>query len=192
MNMRRSSILVLAVLLGFIARPSPAESIVGWDVINEQGFELVVKKAERRLQVVSPPGEEGVVVRSWRIGLGFAPYGDKEREGDGKTPEGTFTVTKRVPKSQYYKAFLISYPGPADAKRGVADGIIDQATADSIQAAHDKGTTPPQFTGLGGLIEIHGLGGSTDWTLGCVAADNEAIDELWPHVKVGTKVRITR
>jgi len=142
------------------------------------------------MEVVSPPGTDGVVVRSWRIGLGFAPEGDKERQGDGRTPEGSFTITRLVPKSQYYKAFLINYPDPDDAQRGVRDGIIDQATADSIEAAHRRGVTPPQYTDLGGLIEIHGMGGSVDWTLGCVAADNAVIDELWPHTKVGTKVRI--
>jgi murein L,D-transpeptidase YafK len=168
--------------------PPPAE--VSWETITEQGFELVVRKADRRMQVVSPPGEDGKVVRSWRIGLGFTPEGDKQRQGDGKTPEGSFRVTRRIPQSQYYKAFLISYPEVEDADRGEADGIVSKATADSIRSAHSRGRTPDQYTSLGGLIEIHGMGSSMDWTLGCVAADNVVIDELWPHVQAGTKVRI--
>ena len=167
-----------------------ADQPISWETIEAQGFEVVVHKAARRMEVVSPRGDDGVVVRAWRIGLGFEPEGDKERQGDGKTPEGSFRVTRRIPKSQYYKAFLISYPEVEDADRGEAAGLVSSSTADSIRAAHAKGGTPNQYTELGGLIEIHGLGGGSDWTLGCVAADNAVIDELWPHVKVGTKVRI--
>jgi len=187
--------LAAALALGLVAAPAaaqsdPDETRTAWSTIDEQGFEIVVRKADRRLEVVSPPGAEGVVVRSWRIGLGFAPAGDKEQQGDGKTPEGSFTITRRVPQSQYYKAFLIDYPGTDDAARGLEGGLIDEATKKQIDAAHAKGTTPPQYSALGGLIEIHGMGGSADWTLGCVAADNDVIDELWPHALVGTKVRI--
>ena len=167
-----------------------AEGTVSWEIIKSQGFELVVHKAARRMEVVSPRGDEGAVVRAWRIGLGFTPEGDKQRQGDGKTPEGSFRVTRKIPKSQYYKAFLISYPEVEDAERGRESGLVSEATADSIRSAHAKGGAPNAYTALGGLIEIHGLGGGSDWTLGCVAADNVVIDELWPHVRVGTKVRI--
>lgn len=167
-----------------------ADAQTSWETIVDQGFELVVHKAERRMEVVSPRGDASQVVRAWRIGLGFEPEGDKERQGDGKTPEGSFRVTARIPKSQYYKAFLISYPEVEDADRGEAAGLVSKATADSIRAAHRKRGVPNAYTNLGGLIEIHGLGGGSDWTLGCVAADNVVIDELWPYVKVGTKVRI--
>ncbi len=186
--MRRALVLTLAIAGAVFARPAPAETAVAWETIAEQGFEIVVRKADRKLDVLSPPG--GEVVRSWRIGLGFDPVGDKEREGDGRTPEGTFRITKRVPHSSYYKAFLINYPLSEDAERGVKDGIITEATRTKIDDAHANKTTPPQFTGLGGLIEIHGMGSLGDWTLGCVAVDNDVIDELWPHTKTGTVVRI--
>ncbi|MCP4872092.1 MAG: L,D-transpeptidase family protein [Proteobacteria bacterium] len=188
--MARIGTALFSLVLLLVAAPGLAEDEVGWSNINEKGFELVVRKADRRMEVVSPPGPDGHIVRSYRIGLGFAPEGDKERQGDGKTPEGSFTITRLIPKSQYYKAFLINYPDPADAARGLEAGIIDAATKKKIDDAHTKGSTPPQYSDLGGLIEIHGMGGSSDWTLGCVAADNAVIDELWPHTKVGTKVRI--
>jgi murein L,D-transpeptidase YafK len=189
-SMRRAAVLLTATILAFFATPAPGQAGLAWDTIDKQGFELVVRKADRRMEVVSPPGQDGVVVRSWRIGLGFEPTGDKQQQGDGRTPEGTFTITRRIPKSQYYKAFLIIYPDPADAARGLEAGIIDQATKKQIDEAHARGVTPPQYSALGGLIEIHGMGGAMDWTLGCVAADNDVIDELWPHVSLGTKVRI--
>jgi L,D-peptidoglycan transpeptidase YkuD (ErfK/YbiS/YcfS/YnhG family) len=51
-------------------------------------------------------------------------------------------------------------------------------------------TTPPQYTRLGGLIYIHGHGARSDWTLGCVALENEDIKELFDAVGVGTQVTI--
>ncbi len=171
--------------------PSPAEASPAppsMEEIAERGFTIRIHKSERRMVLVSPP--QGEVVRSWPVGLGFAPEGDKEREGDGRTPEGSFTVVRKLPSSQYYKAFLLSYPTPEDAERGLASGLIDRATSEQIHAAHRRAKTPPQYTPLGGLIEIHGLGAGADWTLGCVAAENDAIDALWPWVRVGQEVTI--
>ena len=59
-----------------------------------------------------------------------------------------------------------------------------------MEAAHRRAKTPPQYTPLGGLIEIHGLGAGADWTLGCVAVENDVIDALWPWVRVGQEVTI--
>ena len=35
------------------------------------------------------------VLRSYTIGLGFAPDGHKEIEGDGKTPEGRYVIDRK-------------------------------------------------------------------------------------------------
>ena len=171
------------------ATPPPeaaAAQIAAEPSLDGRRISLVVLKAARQLEVHS--GDE--VLRRYRIGLGFEPEGDKEREGDGKTPEGSFKVVRRLPGSTYYKAFLIDYPGVQDAERGLKDGLIGRSTAAKIRDAHESNTVPPQYTALGGLIEIHGMGSRVDWTLGCVALDNEAIDALWPHVKIGTPVVI--
>jgi murein L,D-transpeptidase YafK len=112
------------------------------------------------------------------------------REGDGRTPEGRFRVSGRIPKSQFYKAFLLSYPEVEDAERGLRDGIVSASQAEAIRLAHEEGRPPPHDTPLGGLVEIHGSGSGSDWTLGCVAMDDEAIDELWGIVRVGTWVEI--
>lgn len=170
--------LLLALIL--LAVPAQAEppSLDGRDLT------LVVHKADRKLEVK----EGDTVLRTYPLGLGFAPEGDKAREGDGKTPEGTFKVARRIPGSSYYKAWLLDYPLVEDAERGLRDGLIKKSTADGIKAAHRDGKVPSQYTPLGGLIEIHGMGSGSDWTLGCVALDNSAIDALWPHVKVGTKI----
>lgn len=147
---------------------------------------VVVSKGVRRMTLCNGTSVAG----SWCIGLGSSPVLDKEREGDRRTPEGIFYVPRKLPMSQFYKAFLISYPDIADAQRGLAQGLITQAEHDAIVAAQNARREPPQNTNLGGLIEIHGGGGSSDWTWGCVAADNTVVDTLWPVIDVGDTVVI--
>ncbi len=109
-----------------------------------------------------------------------------------RTPEGTFFVTRRNPSSSYYRAFVISYPGPVHALRGLEAGFINEAQYEAIVRAHQEGREPPQGTALGGLIEIHGSGSGrrTAWTRGCIALRNVHMDELWEIVQVGTPVVI--
>jgi murein L,D-transpeptidase YafK len=67
---------------------------------------LVVKKAQRRLLVYS----NNKLVRTYRIGLGLSPVGDKVRSGDHRTPEGDYYVFTKNDKSSYYLSLGISYP----------------------------------------------------------------------------------
>ena len=147
---------------------------------------IVVYKKERKLEFYS----DQTLLRTYRIGLGFSPVADKQREGDGATPEGDFYVFVKNNKSAYYLSLGISYPNAEDAARGLRDGLITRAQHDSIVEAIRKKAAPPQYTKLGGLIYIHGHGAKSDWTLGCVALENEDIKELYDAVSVGTPVTI--
>jgi len=147
---------------------------------------IVVNKAARNLALCD---SSGGLVQNFSAGLSsFAPSGDKEREGDGKTPEGVFFNARLVPNSSYYKAFSVSYPDAADATRGLTNSWISQSVHDQIVTAQNNCTLPPQQSELGGLIEVHGMGGSNDWTLGCVAIDSSGIDALWAVLEVGDSI----
>lgn len=130
------------------------------------------------------------LIGEYRIGLGFDTIGHKEREGDGKTPEGSYYVCVRNPNSRYYLSLGISYPGIPDAERGLASNLITQSEYDNIVDAIGAGGTPPWNTALGGEIMIHGSGSSSDWTAGCIALDNDDMDILWEYCSIGTKVNI--
>jgi murein L,D-transpeptidase YafK len=147
---------------------------------------IVVKKAQRRLFLYS----RGQLVRTYRIGLGLSPVGNKVRAGDRKTPEGDFYVFTRNDKSAFYLSLGISYPNAAHAERGLRDGLITKAQYQAIIRAVRAHQTPPQNTRLGGDIYIHGRGASSDWTWGCVALEDENIRELFNAIPVGTPVRI--
>jgi len=147
---------------------------------------ILVKKAQRQLLLFSG----GELVRTYRIGLGLSPSGDKVRAGDRRTPEGEFYIFTKNDKSAFYLSLGLSYPNAAHAERGLRDGLITKAQRDAIVRALLMKKAPPQNTHLGGDIYIHGHGAQSDWTWGCVALENEDIRELFDAVSVGTTVVI--
>ncbi len=137
--------------------------------------EVLVKKGQRRLYLL----RDGQPFRTYRIALGFTPEGHKQREGDGRTPEGRYVLDWRNANSRFTKAINISYPNAADRARAAA-----------------RGESP------GGAIMIHGepreqrhqalraLIRYEDWTQGCVAVSNLAMDEIWRYTLNGTPIEI--
>ncbi len=134
---------------------------------------ILVEKSRRTLSLL----KEGKVIKTYKIALGSNPIGPKIQEGDGKTPEGIYTIDARNPKSQYHLSLHISYPNEADRKR-----------AESLKVSP------------GGNIMIHGLPNLLnwtkklylpwDWTLGCIAVTNSEIEEIWKAVPDRTVVEI--
>jgi len=165
------------------ARPTPERAPLRLPLKDPR---LVVSKAARRLELYAG----GRVVREYRIGLGRSPAGDKERQGDMRTPEGEFYVCVKNPKSSFYLSLGLSYPNKEDAARGLRDRLITRAVHDRIASAIDRRRRPPWDTALGGEIFIHGGGSTSDWTWGCVALDNPDVKELFDSLPLGTPVVI--
>jgi murein L,D-transpeptidase YafK len=175
------SILALLLLSIFVRRPfmsRPLEKL--------ENPRLVVKKGERKLEIFD--GEK--LVKTYKIVLGFAPEGDKEQEGDGKTPLGEFYVFTKNDQSRFYLSLGLSYPSIDDAARGLRENLISPEEHDAIVRAVNEKKMPPQKTRLGGEIYIHGGGTEKDWTWGCMALKNEEMKELFERVPVGAKVTI--
>jgi len=112
------------------------------------------------------------VLESFGIGLGFAPAGHKEVEGDGKTPEGRYYIDRRNPDSAFHLSLGISYPNETD-----------RAYAASL------GKSP------GGDIFIHGQKswsdpGDGNWTAGCIAVTNREIEQIYAMVGKGVPIDI--
>lgn len=128
---------------------------------------IQVQKANRKMYLL----HESRVLKAYDIGLGFAPEGHKQVEGDGKTPEGTYFITHRNPDSTYHLSLGVSYPNAAD-----------------IAAAEALGQPP------GGDIFIHGEPvrptRSRDWTLGCIAVTDREMEMIYAMVKPGTPIQI--
>ncbi len=134
---------------------------------------IMVEKSIRRLTLM----KNGIVLKSYKVALGRKPIGDKEREGDNRTPEGIYKIDRRNARSRFYRALHISYPTPSQIDKSKKLGV-----------------------GPGGDILIHGLPSSLawvgsmhrmfDWTAGCVAVTNAEIDEIWRVVPDDTTVEI--
>lgn len=158
--------------LSFTAAPSAAE-IQRVALTVPKADTVLVTKSKRRLELLSG----GQVIKSYFIALGRNPVGHKTREGDGRTPEGSYVLDWRNPNSRFYRSIHVSYPGPADLRR-----------------ARRKGVSP------GGAIMIHGLPNDEpdigwahalrDWTEGCIAVTNAQMDEIWQLVDDGTPIVI--
>lgn len=132
---------------------------------------IVIEKSARRMQLM----QAGKPVRTYQIALGFTPEGDKERQGDGKTPEGVFTIDRRNDESTFHLSVGLNYPQPDDVAR-----------------AAKLGYSP------GGDIFIHGQPNALpeglkikgDWTAGCIALSNAEMREVWAVTPIGTEVEI--
>lgn len=116
--------------------------------------------------------------------------GDKQGQGDRRTPSGNFYICTMNDQSAYHLGLGLSYPDIADAKRGLEEGIITQEEHDSIVDAIKKGQKPPWDTALGGAIEIHGMRYEGGGTAGCIAVDNEVMDILWQYSMIGVPVTV--
>lgn len=147
---------------------------------------IYVSKSERRLWLV----QDKVLVRDYHIALGPSPRGDKYFRGDGRTPEGEYFICMKNSGSRYYKSLGLNYPSPRHAENALASGMITYSDYCSIVNANDCKRLPPTNTVLGGDIFIHGGGTGGDWTLGCIALPNSAMDELFDVVSIGTPVCI--
>jgi len=134
---------------------------------------ILIEKKERRLTLIL----KGKALKTYKIALGGNPDGPKERQGDNKTPEGTYVIDSRNRDSRYHLSLHISYPNEKDKKR-----------------AKELGVSP------GGDIMIHGikngfswvgdLHAALDWTKGCIAVTDEEIEEIDRLAPNGTIVEI--
>lgn len=185
--------LILLVLGGFSASASEGARRDIDTEVNKQDMpdsltrpKIVVRKEERKLQLY----DGDTLLREYAIGLGENPSGHKKREGDSRTPEGEYYVCSRNDESKYYLSFGISYPNAQDAETGLRAGYIDEEEYDAILEAIEDGKRPPWGTALGGEIMIHGNGGGSDWTAGCIAIEDDEMDALWDVVEIGCPVTI--
>jgi len=117
------------------------------------------------------------VVRTMDIVLGLRPDGPKRREGDFRTPEGSYFIEAKNPNSDYFLSLKVSYPNARDRS-----------------LAAELGVNP------GGMIMIHGMPNEPkhaeamyngwDWTDGCIAVSNSDMVDLWRLISVAMPIEI--
>jgi murein L,D-transpeptidase YafK len=140
---------------------------------NVTADSILVEKSSHRMSLI----KDGRVLRSYRVALGRGGPEAKSREGDARTPEGSYVIDRHNSHSCCHLALHISYPNAAD-----------------VALARARGVRP------GSDIEIHGLSKATswlgdwhrarDWTHGCIAVTNSEMEEIWRAVPDGTPIMI--
>jgi len=153
------------ILIGLLAQSVSAN----WGIADR----VIVNKTERQLYLMQ--GDQ--VLRRYDIALGLAPRGHKQQEGDFRTPEGNYFLSRRLIESDFFMAIEVSYPNAADTEQ-----------------ARSRGFNP------GGRIMIHGQPiapkkspgyyAKFDWTDGCIAVSNQAMTEIWQHTRINTPITI--
>lgn len=130
---------------------------------------VVVMKSERELYLY----RNGLIIGQYPIALGLNPIGTKQMRGDDKTPIGAYTLDWRNPNSDFHRSIHISYPDASDREHAAALGVP-----------------------AGNNIMIHGQPDydnrprTGDWTHGCIAVSNRAINQIWARVPDGTPIHI--
>ena len=168
----------------------------GIDDVGDVQPHLEIDKSARLLQIKF----NDEVYRQFPIAIGRGGPGDKQRTGDNRTPIGIYRVVGFNEKSRFHLFMRLNYPNVKDAFYGLKNKTITRYEFDRIINSQRHGELPPQNTGLGGAIGIHGIGEETDktrrihskvdWTEGCIALTNAEIAELRAYVTVGTEVVI--
>ena len=135
--------------------------------------EVIVRKSERRLYLM----RDGKVLRSYRVALGLAPQGAKQREGDFRTPEGRYYLTRRNPRSDYFLSIQVSYPNAEDVARARREHL-DPGGAIMVHGLPNTLTHKPRYYA------------TSDWTDGCIALSDSDMVEVWLMTRDDTPIDI--
>lgn len=173
--MNKRNFMLFALALG-LSTLSPAAVASSPDTGVD---EIRIDKSDHKLELVA----SGKVVKSYRVAIGSGGAGPKRMEGDKVTPVGTYYVRGRW-KGLFHQFMNVSYPNDDDRRRF---------------AELKKAGLVPAGLSVGFGIGIHGTGHKdwngvhkeSDWTFGCIALDDDEIDEVASMVKDGTKIVIT-
>jgi murein L,D-transpeptidase YafK len=140
----RAAALVIA-LVGTWVVPARA------DVCEGAAPSIVVESARRVMTLC----EDGEAVATFPVAIGQNGVG-KEKEGDRKTPLGTYPLGKPRPSKGYGTFIPIGFPTVAQKERGITGGAI--------------GIHGPERR----LRAFGSLAVALGWTYGCVAVGSDA------------------
>lgn len=156
----------IVVLIFLLAMPAASFGLEKADMV-------VVDKSESKLYLK----RSGQIIKQYHAVFGPNPEGHKQQEGDGRTPEGRYVLDYKNADSDFYKSIHISYPNRADRLRAARSGV-DPGGEIMIHG---------QKNGAGWLTTISKY---FNWTEGCIAVSNRAMNEIWQAVDPGTPIEI--
>ena len=142
-------------------------------------YYIIVDKSEYELYVYD---EEGWYA-TYPIVFGSKDLSDKMREGDKRTPDGSFKVVLKKIHQKWGPELLLNYPNEMSVQKfneRKAKGLI------------------PRSAKIGDGIAIHATRPQEEWTIdtyynwtdGCVSVKYTEMKDLYSYIPVGTPVTI--
>jgi murein L,D-transpeptidase YafK len=152
--------------------------IVTKDTVHNPYY-IVIRKSDYELKVFD---EEGWYA-TYPVVFGSKDLSDKMKEGDKRTPDGSFHVILKKIHPQWGPELLLDYP----------NGESYQKFANR----KEQGVIPASSK-IGGGIAIHATRPSEEWTVdnylnwtdGCISVKYTEMQDLFSYIPVGTPVTI--
>ena len=160
--------LALGLLL-LIAEP-PALATPNTSPCSGQGTSVVIRTGDKRLHLC----EGGKSRQAFDVAIGWAGT-PKRKQGDNKTPLGSYPLGRPRGSKRYHRFIPISYPTPAQRRRGYSGSAI---------GIHG----PPRWSTWAGSLNT-----ALGWTRGCIAVGSDAeIDAIsaWMRAKRPRRVHL--
>jgi murein L,D-transpeptidase YafK len=148
-------------------------------ITTSNPYSIIVSKKDYELKVFD---EEGWYA-TYPIVFGSKDLGDKMREGDKRTPSGSFKVVLKKVNKKWGQELLLDYPNEESFRK--------------FKERKAKGLVPANAR-IGDGIAIHATRKGEEWTVdnfynwtdGCVSVKYSEMQELYEFIPVGTPVTI--
>lgn len=145
---------------------------------------IIVYKGQKRLLLI----QDEKAIKEYKIALGPTPAGHKVMEGDGKTPEGQYTITWKKKNSDFFRALYINYPNKTDKKKAKSLGVSPGGNIFIHGLPNQLDSYPKWLQPI--LKNLSWMHSYYNWTNGCIAVTNKEIQEIWQLIDVGTPIII--
>jgi len=146
---------------------------------TENPYYIIVDKSDYELKVYDDEGWYA----TYPIVFGSKDLGDKMKEGDKKTPDGSFKVILKKIHPKWGPELLLDYP--------------NEASYQKFKERKQQGLIPKNAR-IGNGIAIHATRPQEEWTIdnyynwtdGCVSVKYTEMKDLFSYIPVGTPVTI--
>jgi len=145
----------------------------------QEEYYIIIDKSDYELKVYDADGWYA----TYPIVFGSKDLSDKMREGDKKTPEGTFKVIVKKMHPKWGPELLLDYPNGESVQK------FNERKAAGLISRNAK---------IGNGIAIHATRPEEEWTVdnfynwtdGCVSVKYTEMKDLYSYIPLYTKVRI--
>ena len=145
----------------------------------ENPYYIIVDKSDYELKVYDDDGWYA----TYPVVFGGKDLGDKMKEGDRKTPNGSFKIVLKKIHPKWGPELLLNYP--------------NEVSYQKFNDRKQKGLIPKSAR-IGDGIAIHATRPEEEWTIdnfynwtdGCVSVKYTEMKDLFSYIPVGTPVTI--